>query len=214
MPVPRSPKIYHITHVENLRGILANGGLFSDAEMRARGGPSATIGMSHIKERRLSLPVPCHPGSYVGEYVPFYFCPRSIMLYLIFRGNQRDLAFREGQDAVVHLEADLWETAARAGQTGRRWAFSLSNAGAYYAEFRDRLDQFDDLDWPSIEATDFRAVRVRERKQAEFLVHGFFPWSLVRRIGVISLPLLDRVTQVLADIPNPPAVEIRRDWYY
>lgn len=40
MAVPAQPKLYHITHVDNLPAILA-GGLWSDAAMIARGGPSA-----------------------------------------------------------------------------------------------------------------------------------------------------------------------------
>lgn len=70
MTVPSRPKVYHITHVDNLPGILASGGLLSDARMIAIGGPSCTIGMSTIKQRRLALPVPPHPGTRVGDYVP------------------------------------------------------------------------------------------------------------------------------------------------
>lgn len=60
---PPNPRIYHITHVANLPGIVADGGLVSDAAMRARGGPAASIGMESIKSRRLGLPVTCHPGA-------------------------------------------------------------------------------------------------------------------------------------------------------
>jgi hypothetical protein len=49
--------------------------------------------------------VKCHPGTCVGEYVPFYFCPRSVMLYVINKGNHLDLQFRDGQSGIVHLEA-------------------------------------------------------------------------------------------------------------
>lgn len=59
---PSRPAIYHITHVDNLPAIVAEGRLVSDAIMRARGGPMAPIGMSNIKQRRISLPVVCHPG--------------------------------------------------------------------------------------------------------------------------------------------------------
>ncbi len=104
---PASPKIYHITHVENLPRILADGCLFSDAVINQSGGPSKTIGMSTIKQRRLSLPVKCHPGDKVGEYVPFYFCARSIMLYIIYQGNHPEVSYRGGQGPIVHLEADL-----------------------------------------------------------------------------------------------------------
>ena len=74
MAVPERPRIYHITHVDNIKSIAADGGLVSDAVMVARGGPPASIGMSEIKRRRLEeLRVKCHPTDFVGEYVPFYF---------------------------------------------------------------------------------------------------------------------------------------------
>src|SRR5688572_32706394 len=104
--------------------------LISDAAIIARGGPVAAIGMSTIKQRRLRLPVHCHPGDCVGDYVPFYFCPRSIMLFVIHQANHPDLTYRGGQGPIVHLEADLRQVVEWATENGRRWAFSLSNAGA------------------------------------------------------------------------------------
>jgi hypothetical protein len=75
MQPPAEPKIYHITHVDNLEAIVKQGRLLSDA-LIAQSGPIQTIGMSKIKRRRLDeLGVSCHPGTKVGEYVPFYFCP-------------------------------------------------------------------------------------------------------------------------------------------
>jgi hypothetical protein len=78
---PKQPKLYHITHVDNLGAIVADGMLVSDASMIARGGPVQAIGMSAIKQRRVeALEVATQRGTKVGEYVPFYFCPRSVML--------------------------------------------------------------------------------------------------------------------------------------
>ncbi|MHA0034222.1 DarT ssDNA thymidine ADP-ribosyltransferase family protein [Deinococcus sp. PESE-13] len=47
-PVPRNPKIYHITHGDNLPRIVAEGGLWSDAAILQRGGPTAMIGMGKL----------------------------------------------------------------------------------------------------------------------------------------------------------------------
>lgn len=106
---PGRPKIYHITHVDNLGGIIADGGLVSDREIIERGGPTQTIGMSDIKRRRVEeIAVYCHPGTKVGDYVPFYFCPRSVMLYVIHCANHPELIYRGGQEPIVHLEADLY----------------------------------------------------------------------------------------------------------
>lgn len=82
--------------------------MVSDVAMIARGGPSASIGMSDIKQRRLGLPVKCHRSDKVGEYVPFYFCPRSIMLFLIHRANHPELTYQEGQEPIIHLESIRW----------------------------------------------------------------------------------------------------------
>jgi hypothetical protein len=212
--VPIRPHIYHITHVDNLPSILAADGLWSDAAMITRGGPAASIGMSTIKQRRLRLPVGCHPGDHVGDYVPFYFCPRSIMLFLIHCANHPELAYRDGQEEIVHLEAELQETVAWADGEGRRWAFSLSNAGAVYTQFRSRLNQLDEVDWAAVASTDFRDPQVKEGKQAEFLVHELFPWHLVRRIGVRSASIQNRVLRTLSGTEHRPVVEVRRDWYY
>jgi len=213
--VPDQPRIYHITHVDNLPSIIADGGLWSDAVMVARGGPGAGIGMSTIKQRRLGLSVKCHPDDCVGDYVPFYFCPRSIMLYVIHCANHQELAYRGGQEPIVHLEADLYKTVAWAESQGRRWAFTLSNAGAYYTEFRNRLDQLGEVDWTTVAATDFRERQVRERKQAEFLLHRFCPWHLVGRIGVISPAVQNRVLRELSGSKgHRPVVKVQQDWYY
>jgi len=216
MPAPPAqPRIYHITHVDNLPSIIADDCLVSDAAMIARGGPfAATIGMSSIKHRRLSLPVNCHPGDHVGDYVPFYFCYRSVMLFLIHRANHPDLTFRGGQGPIVHLEADLHSVVQWANGSGRRLAFSLSNAGAYYTQFRNRLADLGEVNWPAVTSVDFRSAELKEGKQAEFLVHGSFPWSLVSRVGVQSLGIAQKVETALNAAAHRPTVEVRSDWYY
>jgi hypothetical protein len=172
--VPANPKIYHIVHVDNLASIAADGRLWPDSRMARRAG-GTVIGMNDIKRRRLALPVSCHAGSHVGEYVPFYFCSRSIMLFVIHRANHPELAYRGGQEPIVHLEADLRESVRWAAAHGNRWAFSLSNAGAVYTQFRFRLEQLAEIDWDAIVARDFRTGDIKEGKQAEFLMEGSFP---------------------------------------
>ena len=96
MPPPAAPKVYHIVHVDRLASIAADDTLWSDAVLQGRGQPGTTIGMSTIKQRRLTNPVKCCPGLNVGGCVPFYFCPRSVMLYLIDKANHPELDYRGG----------------------------------------------------------------------------------------------------------------------
>jgi hypothetical protein len=125
---PKNPKIYHITHLENVPQIVDRV-LWSDSERIRRALNCRIVGMSEIKRRRLEeLEVDCQPGTKVGDYVPFYFCPRSIMLFLLHRGNHPDVTHRGGQRPIVHLEADLHAVVAWADSVPRRWAFSNGNA--------------------------------------------------------------------------------------
>lgn len=211
---PPDLKIFHITHVDNLPAIIASGGLLSDASMIALGGPQAGIGMSRIKQRRLKLPVPCHTGSHVGDYVPFYFCPRSIMLYVIHRANDPDLAYRGGQGPIVHLQADLHAVVSWANQNERSWAFTLSNAGARYTSFRTLLDDLGQIDWNAVESTNFQTATVKDAKQAEFLVHGELPWKLVEFIGVNSQEVRRQTLDTVATSDHRPPIELRSKWYY
>jgi len=213
-PPPGRPKIYHIAHVDRMASIVADGRLLCDATLVQSGRAGTIIGMGAIKQRRLVLPVGCHPGDRVGDYVPFYLCPRSIMLYVIHKANHPELAYRGGQGPIVHLEADLHAVIAWAGDNGRRWAFSLSNAGSYYAQFRSRIEELGEVDWEAVAATDFRGARVKEGKQAEFLVYDSFPWALVERIGVLSPQVAQQAANVMQGAAHRPVIERRSDWYY
>ncbi len=215
MPTPPiAPKLYHITHVDNLPSIVADGALWSDATLIANGGPAASIGMRNIKNRRLGLPLKCHPGDFVGGYVPFYFCPRSIMLYLIHCANHPELTYRDGQTPILHLELDLHEVMQWADARRRRWAFSLSNAGANYSEFRCRADQFDQIDWLAVANNDFRTTPVKEGKQAEFLVAESVPWQLVRRVGAVNPTVQAQAMRNMGGVVHRPTVEVCRAWYF
>ncbi|MBK8131494.1 MAG: DUF4433 domain-containing protein [Gammaproteobacteria bacterium] len=212
-PVPTRPKLYHIVHVDRLASIITDGCLWSDAEVNQRTPPGTGIGMSNIKQRRLTeLTLTSHPALHVGDCVPFYFCPRSVMLYLIHRGNHAELGYRGGQDPIIHFEADLHTSVAWANANRRRWAFTLSNARAYYFEDRCDLAQLDQINWTAVQARDWKALK--EGKQAEFLLEQEFPWHLVERIGVKSADTYRQVVNALPSSGHRPRVEVLTDWYY
>jgi hypothetical protein len=213
MRAPANPKIYHIVHVDRLPSIVAEGCLWSDAEIARRSLGGTSIGMSAIKQRRLNeLSMDKYPDLYIGECVPFYFCPRSIMLYLIHTGNHEGLSYRGGQGDIVHLEADLRECVAWAETQGKRWAFTLSNAGAYYCESRYDLAHLSDIDWAAVNASSWS--KCKEGKQAEFLVEQQFPWELVSRIGVHSQKVHRQVLEILSATRHNLIVELKPEWYY
>ena len=217
--VPQHPKIYHIVHVDRLPSIVRDGHLWCDAEIVRRSPPGTTIGMTGIKERRLNeLELSSHPGLKVGACVPFYFCPRSVMLYLIHQGNHPELTYRGGQGPIIHLEADLRRVVAWAEQNDKRWAFTLSNAGARYFEDRSSVGQLGEINWDAVRTNQWSGNGVsrsmKEGKQAEFLIEHALPWSLVERIGVMSQQYYGITGEHLAAANHKPDRQIVREWYY
>ena len=186
--------------------------MLSDSQVADRPNAGTMIGMPHIKERRLRKALSSHPEFRVGDCVPFYFCPRSVMLFVISRRTSRDLPYRGGQELIVHLEADLREAVAWAAQNGRRWAFTASNAGSeHFVDYADLRD-LEHINWGAVEAAYW--ADVREAKQAEFLLERSFPWRLVARIGCRSRTVQREVRRRLMAADAQPPVEVRADWYY
>ncbi|MFH1006858.1 MAG: DUF4433 domain-containing protein [Candidatus Latescibacterota bacterium] len=209
------PKLFHITQIENLSPIVSVGCIEADWRRSQQGSGQTSIGMTEIKRRRLcQIAVSCHPGTKVGEYVPFYFCPRSIMLYILHMGNHPDLFYRGGQRPILHLQADMEAAIRWADEHGVRWAFSDRNAGSYYTDFYRTREELDKIDWNAVSATEFRDMKVKEGKQAEFLLHDACPWHLVEKIGVLNVAMRDQVNSILQTAQHKPMVVIEKTWYY
>ena len=211
---PANPMLYHILHVDRLASIVADGSLLSDEVMALRSGAGTTIGMGHIKQRRLRSELESRPGLRVGQCVPFYFCPRSVMLFLLSRANDPDLSYTGGQGPIVHLQLDLQRVVQWVEARGLRWAFTLSNAGAYGFEDRSRLEDLGEIDWNAVRATDWRDPDVKHKKQAEFLVEREVSWDLVDRVGVLSNSVGQKALTAIGAASHQPTLEIKRDWYY
>lgn len=209
---PSVVQIVHILHVDKLASVLREGGLWCDAEVRQHDVGGTEIGFPHIKARRLKRPLRSWPGLHVGECVPFYFWPRSVMLYMYYKHNNPELPYVGGQEPIVHLVADFGQTIDWAAKNKARWAFTDGNAGSRMAmDYKDEK-ALQQLDWEAISAE--RWDERREAKQAEFLLERFFPFGFVQRIGVFSEDYRRRVCAILEDTDYSPRVQVQRDWYY
>lgn len=212
--IPQNPKIYHIVHIDRLASILNNGCLWSDSKVNRRNPGGTTIGMDRIKRRRLEeLTLTGYPDLYVGQCVPFYFCPRSVMLFMFHKNNSQDITYHGGQEPIVHLVADLQKTVTWANANNKRWAFTSSSAGSYYFDSYTDLDQLDRINWNAVNEEQSWSNCI-EAKQAEFLIEEQFPFELVEQIGVHSQQYYQNVNQIISVMRNRPTVEIKPNWYY
>lgn len=209
--VPRAavPAIYHFTDIENLAPILAAG------ELRCHSTANCSVDVADatIKSRRMSKRVPCGPRGTVGEYVPFYFAPRSPMLFRIQRGGVEDVSSDPARLVYVvsSTEAVL--------EAGHAYVFTDGNAAAAFTDFHDDAEQLGDLvDWQLMKATQWANTADdpdrRRRRGAEFLIHEALPFELVQELGVCDAAARSAVVAAAADAGWDVAVHIRANWYF
>lgn len=210
--VPRPTPIYHITHINNLQSIIAAGGLQTCGELRQTGVNYTDIAYPSLQDRRSTKMVPCGAGGTLHDYVPFYFAPRSPMLYTISRGNVA--GYTDGQRPVIYFVS----TAQSVQVAGRSFVFTDGHGVMDISNFYTELSELDQIDWEVMKARIWRDTIEypdrKRRRQAEFLVHKFFPWGLISRIVVKGALVKSQVESILENVSQSPNVEIRADWYY
>ena len=209
---PNPAPIYHITPIENLRGILEAGELRAKGALDREDAGYVNIAHQTIQDRRAHTPVPCGPGGWLHDYVPFYFGPRSPMLYTIAQGNVE--GFAGGQQSIVYLVSTVQSVQA----AELRYVFTDGHGIMAITEFYDDPAQLDEVDWPLMNSrywfdTDDDLDRKR-RRQAEFLIHRRFPVRLIHRIGVIDQHRKTETEALLAEFGPAITVAAEPGWYY
>lgn len=204
--------IYHITHIRNLTSIIDQNGLCCDILTAERALLPVGIAHSHIKERRARRQVLAGPGGTLADYVPFYFAPRSPMLYAL---NQGAVAgYTEGQRPIMHLVTSA-ETIVHQQLP---FAFTDGHADVALSRYFDDLQALDQVDWQVMQETFWNDTAEdgdrKRRRQAEFLVHHFFPWTLIEEIGVMTRQMAHDVQQILQTSAHRPQVTVSSRWYY
>jgi len=134
------------------------------------------------------------------------------MLFAIKQG--RVATYEEGQDPVVYLTS----TAQAVQAAGLPFVFCDGHGTMSLTDFYDDLASLDQIDGV-VMAAKYWADTVEDgdrcrRRQAEFLVHRFFPWTLITGVGVRTKGLLAQVQQCIASVAHKPDVRLRPDWYY
>jgi len=199
--------IYHITQIANLQAILQMNRLLSDAAMIRQNHNTSPIGDTEIKRRRLhDIQIDCPPYKNVGEFVPFYYCPRSPMLYRINKGGT---GLNPGcQKDIVHLVSNV-QLATNCGQP---WVIADGNAGAYHTSFTDQLAGLHSLNWAAINSRYWS--QVMHQKQAEFLVLDYYAWTNITSIGCYDNPAAQKVGAIVRTSAHQPSINKMPGWYF
>ncbi|MGV9724521.1 type II toxin-antitoxin system toxin DNA ADP-ribosyl transferase DarT [Nocardia beijingensis] len=212
MSRPQPTYVYHFTHIVHLERI-ASAGLFSDTLAQQLGLIAHEAGNREIKEKRRRRAVAVGAGGVVADYVPFYYAPRSPMMYTIRGGNVA--SFTGSIYDLVYLRTTV-EALIDSGKTP---VFTDRNACLSICAFSCDLDDLDRMvDWPLMNARWWNNIpedpQRMERRQAECLVHQFVPWSAFTEVGVYSDAHAQVIGSTLGSQGTIPPVLVRPDWYY
>jgi len=175
---PEKALIFRITHIANVPWILQNGLHCCNGD---RSDPNyIQIGNPEIIDRRSRRQVPLAPGGTLSDYVPFYFTPFSPML----------LNIKTGYNSVVQrpMEEIVIFVSSLRGVHKRGLEFLFTDRHAYLkaAHYYNDLDSLDSIDWPIIQAGDFKRDPEDpgkfERYQAEALIYKHLPIAAVQGV--------------------------------
>jgi hypothetical protein len=190
--------LFRIIPRQNLRSVL-EGGLYCKNAAREDNG-YITIGSQEVITRRGSAEVKCFTGTFVNDYVPFYFSVRTPMMYNIITGHG---VIPVPQENIIYLCFRLQDLVTSDFQ----WCYTDGNAASAITHFFTNLEEIEsNLDWHSIRTTDFRdnnadgdEDRIR-KKHSEFLVRNYVPSDKIRRIVVLNCKIEREVQELMKSL--------------
>lgn len=190
---------YRICHIGNLLHILSSGLCtkqhpYADPNYRQIGNP-VIIGV------RDDTQVNYNGYGKIGDYVPFYFTPRSIMQYNIITGYWEPEVPKLHQQYLLVIQCRINVLAGL-----ERYFFTDGQANSKFSRHFTDLNSINEIDWLSIQHSNFGksdgdSDRLR-RYQAEFLVHYHVPVDCINSLFVYNEKAATFVNEQLAVAKN------------
>jgi hypothetical protein len=181
---------YHITHTDNLPGILTEGLL---CHRQAR--PARDISNPEIQQHRADKPIPGAHGRTLHDCVPLFFAPRPPMLS----------ALRDEQAAIIYVLVKCCVLLLPGV------VCTDGNARSNTTTFLSRLDDLRRLDWGLLRAKYWNHQdpeqhrENKRRRSAEVLVPHCIPRVYIERIVVMTEQARKEAAAILhnaqSDIP-------------
>jgi hypothetical protein len=182
----RDARIFRITHVRNVAWMLDHGLVCRSSKLAD---PNfITIGIPDLIERRKTHPVPIAPGGTLGDYVPFYFTPASVMLLNIKTGRN-GVVQRPNSDIAI-----LVSSLPKLQEAGVSFVFTNGHAYMQETDYFNNIRDLDKIDWGLLQRRDFRRDPDDPGKvgryQAEALAYQHVPAS-----ALLGIACYDSVAQ-------------------
>ena len=210
-------RIYHVTHIRNLAGILNSGRLLADASDAWTARPVVDLSSAPQRAARRAALVAGDDSASVASFVPFFLSPNARLWDSLLteandprlspeahRAETYDFVFLVSTVKKLHdaRTGDDDTAAATVAVTNGDAAGALTRFGAA-PETADRMLR-------SLRA-DVESQKIRE---AELLVTEQFPFELVTLVGVANDKVRDAVRAILATGAHKPKVVVYPPWFH
>jgi hypothetical protein len=207
---PEAARIFRITHIQNVPWILEHG---LHCQSSGLNDPNfVAIGMADLIQKRATRAVPLPPGGLLGDYVPFYFTPWSIMMYNIKTGQNGVIQRSNAEIAILVSSLD------RLREQAVPFLFTNGHAYMQESEYFTDLANLDQIDWPLLQQRDFKRDPEDPGKlgryQAEALVHQHVPIEALLGIACYDLATKASLEAEAQKRGRGIPVEIVREWYF
>jgi len=202
---------YRITHIQNLPFILERG-IVTKHHAQASAA-YIHIGNPEIIDVRSAAPVRIGGYGHIGDYVPFYFTPKSIMLYNILTGYWHPKVPKREKSEILVIRCLIGKLA-----TQPRWFFTDGQANDMASTHFNDLGHLDKIDWENIQRSNFSKSdgdfdRPR-RYQAEFLVQEAVPLECIESLNVYNQEAAAYVQGLLDQNSINLAVHIQPPYFF
>jgi ssDNA thymidine ADP-ribosyltransferase, DarT len=170
------------------------------------------IGNPDLIGKRRDHPVDCPMGGTLSDYVPFYFTPKSPMLYNIKTGYN-GIRQRSNDEIAIFVSSIH-----RLHERQIRYAFTDRHAYLAAANCYTDPAELENIDWKILQNHDFKRsaddLDKVERDQAEALVYRHLPVDALLGIACHSKPEKERLQEHVAERGLATKIVMRQDWYF
>jgi hypothetical protein len=171
------------------------------------------IGNPEIIDIRSNTTVRIDNYGMIGQYIPFYFTPKSIMLYNIITGYRHPVVRKRNRNDILIIRCLIHELA-----TLPQWFFTDGQGNDMASGHYNNITDLQQIDWNCIQQSTFsKSVDDYDRPrryQAEFLVYKEVPLNKIESLNVYDQQAADYVNALLIKNNINLAVNIQPQYFF
>ncbi len=195
-------RIYHVTHVSNLPGILASRAIEAGAT------PTLDLSPDELRVERREVPVAGGPAASLAEYVPFFLSPDASLWKSLRAGDDHPRLSTRARATDPYDFVFLVSTVKHVVGAGSE--FVLADRNSEGATTRFAISREDEERMLYRLRSDNAGEQLLE---AELLVAGRLPLESVTLVGVANDRVRQTVRDLLAGSDFTPKISVYPPWF-